>query len=75
MQLTHSPEVDRETHLYIEAEVDFDIELLVLSQQCEVNFMSASLFGPRMADSGQPQMPKIILTCLLTVGSYLLAFL
>lgn|GEM_PF-5815015 len=27
----------------------------------------------RMADSGQLQMPKIILTCLLTVGSYLLA--
>lgn len=28
----------------------------------------------RMADSGQLQMPKIMLTCLLTVGSYLLAF-
>ena len=31
-------------------------------------------YWQRMADSGQLQMPKIILTCLLAVGSYLLAF-
>lgn len=31
-------------------------------------------YWQRMADSGQLQMPKIIITCLLTVGSYLLAF-
>jgi hypothetical protein len=40
--------------------------------------LAATLSGfywQRMADSGQLQMPKIILNCLLTVSSYLLAFL
>jgi hypothetical protein len=40
--------------------------------------LAATLSGfywQRMADSGELQLPKIILTCVLTVSSYLLAFL
>lgn len=40
--------------------------------------LSGTLLGfywQRMADSGDVQMPKIMQTCVISVGSYLLAFL
>ena len=37
--------------------------------------MLSGFYWQRMADSGELQLSKIILTCVLTVSSYLLAFL